>query len=487
MTHLLDELLDLVDDGLGLVAHGGQTARVLQYAVLEELVDRLDGHLVGVPLEGLLELLDAVVAELQLGQAEGQIAALALRGARRPEAVAQLLDERLALLVALDEREQVGDDRAELVLLDVAAGACVAGALVESAGHSAAAAAATQLTDDVGHGVVDDEAVVALRELLEEELGERAYLRIGVDGAQGDLVDLAAGLDHLLENEMREDAYGVDAHLGARLVAQRQVQVARPRLERIGEAIDQVADAHDELGAHARIARLLHESEDELQVVARAQLGRQAHELDEGERRRQLHALVRIGGRMAEELDTRGHKLSKRGGEARVGLREGHLEVDNGVHEQALDVLGALRAVALLASAVSTATAAAAAATCTVTHGHLLLGGEVRRAVERAHELGGEAAPTRRARLVAVVGQRGVGRRRRVDGETDGAVLFAQLATLELAHHRLVEEDEQLGGQYADERQEALQCVHIHRQVASARFFSVVADARRRLLEMEKN
>jgi hypothetical protein len=70
LAHFFDLLLELVDRHLGFV---------LENYLLERVVDVRYAQLVGVLLGRLFELLDAVLAQLQLGQTEDQIAALSLR------------------------------------------------------------------------------------------------------------------------------------------------------------------------------------------------------------------------------------------------------------------------------------------------------------------------------------------------------------------------------------------------------------------------
>ena len=119
--------------------------------------------------------------------------------------MAQLFDQGLALLVSLDKREQVRDYGPECLFGDGPGRVQVHGCVFVGCsriGTINGSATATQLTYDVGHCIVNDEAVVSLRQLVKEQFGESAYLRVFVDGTQGDLVYLAACFDHFLEDEM---------------------------------------------------------------------------------------------------------------------------------------------------------------------------------------------------------------------------------------------------------------------------------------------
>jgi len=103
-------LFQLVNYELGLVFQHGQLASILQYHIFERVVYSRYAKLVRIPFERLFEFLDATIAQLYFGQAKHQIATLALGRVGLSERVTYFLNERFALFVAFDKREQIGND-----------------------------------------------------------------------------------------------------------------------------------------------------------------------------------------------------------------------------------------------------------------------------------------------------------------------------------------------------------------------------------------
>jgi len=357
------------------------------------------------PFKRLLQLLDSIFTDLNLRQTEHQITALPLARIRLSERVTQLLNQRLALLVTLNKREQISHNRPERLLRDLPLRQ-----RIRLTRRSHTATATTQLTNNIRHGIVNNQAVVPLRQLLEERLRHAADLLVRIYGAQRDLVDLTARLYHLLEDQVRQHADRIHPHHVGLGIAQRQVQVTRPRLQRVREPIDQVADADDQLRPDQRIRRLLDEREQQLHVLSAHGL-RQEHDLDQGQSARQLQSLVVVLERLLKDVHNGGQKLGYQA--AAVGLTQ--LLVDQALHKHQLGVFG-LGA---------------------VVQAHLLL----------------QAGVLATQRLALVVGELGLGRLLVL--LLLGVVVLAHFAALDLGDEGLVEEDEELGGEDAQVGEEA--------------------------------
>jgi len=357
------------------------------------------------PFKRLLQLLDSIFTDLNLRQTEHQITALPLARIRLSERVTQLLNQRLALLVTLNKREQISHNRPERLLRDLPLRQ-----RIRLTRRSHTATATTQLTNNIRHGIVNNQAVVPLRQLLEERLRHAADLLVRIYGTQRNLVDLTARLYHLLEDQVRQHADRIHPHHVGLGIAQRQVQVTRPRLQRVREPIDQVTDADDQLRPDQRIRRLLDEREQQLHVLSAHGL-RQEHDLDQGQSARQLQSLVVVLERLLKDVHNGGQKLGYHA--AAVGLTQ--LLVDQALHKHQLGVFG-LGA---------------------VVQAHLLL----------------QAGVLATQRLALVVGELGLGRLLVL--LLLGVVVLAHFAALDLGDEGLVEEDEELGGEDAQVGEEA--------------------------------
>eukprot|EP00047_Mylnosiga_fluctuans_P014238 m.36647 g.36647 ORF g.36647 m.36647 type:complete len:388 (+) comp5401_c0_seq4:1504-2667(+) len=170
----------------------------------------------------LRQLLDALVRVRDLAEAERKVPPL-LHVGRRAEAVAQLLDEALTLLLLLDEGEQMCHDVLELFGVH-------------------ARRRLRDLADDVGQHVVD--CVRLAGQLVEEQACEVRDAVVAVLKANGHLADLALDLDHVVEDQMRQHHQRVLAHARV-LVAQHCIELRRPRLDDIREAKGKITHADD--------------------------------------------------------------------------------------------------------------------------------------------------------------------------------------------------------------------------------------------------
>ena len=152
-----------------------------------------------VELPRLHELLERLVAEGELGQAEGDVASGfgTVRERRLGEAVDELVGERLRLAILVDEAEQSGHDALERGGLD---------GLVSG-----------QAGEQIRQEVVDGVAVLAAQ-LVEEQARDGRYARIRVLQAPRHLRDVALHLHHVVEHEVRQHRDGVLSHPRVRVV-----------------------------------------------------------------------------------------------------------------------------------------------------------------------------------------------------------------------------------------------------------------------------
>ena len=191
------------------------------------------------------------------------------------EALGELLDERVAVLVLLDVLQQLLHDRLEL---RVAQGRVLA----EHGEH-------------VGQEVVDwrGALVLLLGELVEEERGERRDSLVLVLEARSHLCDVPLDLHHVIENQVREHHHGrlSDRHVG---VPEGPVDVLRPRLERVGEPQGQVTEGNDQVASDGRLDDAFLEQGEHQLEVGLADIDVDHHELGEGQEGRRFER--RVGG-----------------------------------------------------------------------------------------------------------------------------------------------------------------------------------------------
>ena len=108
------------------------------------------------PFKCFFKLLNTTLAELNLREAKSQIATFPLRRISLSKRVANLFDECLTLLVALDKRKQISDNSSERLFRDCPLSERVR---VRSCCDTTATA---QLTDYIRHGIVNDQAIISL-------------------------------------------------------------------------------------------------------------------------------------------------------------------------------------------------------------------------------------------------------------------------------------------------------------------------------------
>ena len=120
----------------------------------------------------------------------------------------------------------------------------------------------------------------------------------------------ASNLDHVVEDEVREDGESVASDQG-RCVPQAGVHPGGPGFESVGEPERKISGRDDQVGADDRLGALLEEGEEHLKVVF-AKLAGDEHELGEGEAGGRLELRVRILGRVEADFGDDGDELRQK-------------------------------------------------------------------------------------------------------------------------------------------------------------------------------
>mmetsp|Transcript_17915 Transcript_17915/g.38658 ORF Transcript_17915/g.38658 Transcript_17915/m.38658 type:complete len:214 (-) Transcript_17915:2653-3294(-) len=144
-----------------------------------------------IEFEGIVEALDTLVVDLELGDAVGKVSLL-VDGGALGEALDQLLQEHFILAFLLDETEEEHHDFSEDLLLE---------------------AKLTQLTHDVRKKIVDG-TIGSLAQLVEQETSHVTDARLLVLETECNLTNLSLDLYHVIEDQVSQDHERVTADTG---------------------------------------------------------------------------------------------------------------------------------------------------------------------------------------------------------------------------------------------------------------------------------